>query len=223
MSTDDWRSWLDALDTPQDEPHEEAQDGLETGHDDAQHDEQSGVAASRARGVSIPRWWRLVAAAAVLMGVGAGIASIVIITLHGDDMQAASATVTTETVVPSPSVTTTSVAQERCPKQVPARDTTMEGVVVAFQQAYFAADYDKLIGFTTDDSYLRDVDWTTAVGELKGADFCAVTKKESDSTVAATVTVRTPGKEELVYRQVYTVTKDKNTWKIAAIEDKDEK
>lgn len=210
--TDDWRSWLERVDPPVDE------DTSEQGKPVDEHNEDASSYSQR----RFPRWLRLVgAAAAVLMGVGAGVASIALLKLDSD-MRAASVTLTATVTPESSPVTTSEVEDKRCPNQAAADVKTPEGVVVAFQKAYFAADQKKIVGLVTDDSYLREVEWVTSVGELKGSMWCAVTKKETDSTVAASVTVRTPSGEEQIYIQTYTVVKVKDVWRIVSIEDREE-
>lgn len=209
MTGKDWRSWLDEFDSSVSQA-----DGEQVG---AGGDEFVDVVESRR--MSFPRWWRFVAVGAVLMGIGAGVASIAVVKLNSD-MRAASVTMTA-TVTAEPPVTSEVVA-ERCPDQVLADAGSPQGVVVAFQEAYFAADQKKIVGLVADDSYLQEVDWVTAVGDLKGSVWCAVTKEESDSTVAASVTVHTSGGEELLYIQTYTVVKVRDMWKIVSIEDRGE-
>lgn len=209
--TDDWRSWLEPVNSTVVEDATDQEGLVGDGDEDA----------SSRLGKRFPRWWRLVAAAAVLMGVGAGVASIALLKLDSD-MRAASVTLTATVTPESSPVTTSEVEDKRCPNQPAADVKTPEGVVVAFQKAYFAADQKKIVGLVTDDSYLREVEWVTSVGELKGSTWCAVTKKETDSTVAASVTVRTPTGEEQIYIQTYTVVKVKDVWRIVSITDREE-
>lgn len=211
IMNDDWRSWLEPVDLPV------IEDAPEQGKPVDEHNNDASASSSHSL-PRFPRWLRLVGAAVVLMGLGAGITSVALMKV-GSDMRATSVTMT-ETVTPE--VVTTSAAAERCPNQVDADPKDPEGVVVAFQKAYFAADQKKIVALVTEDSYLREVEWVTAVGELKGSTWCVVTKKEPDSTVAASVTVRTSAGEEQIYIQTYTVAKVKDVWRIVSIEDREE-
>lgn len=126
----------------------------------------------------------------------------------------------THTPAPSPSPTSSVARSPRCPDQPPASQDTSEGAVVAFQHAYFAGDANALQKALDPNSYLANVDWVTAAGELIGSDICVKIAGSSAEGIDADTTVRTPSGEELLLLQTITTTKAGGVWKVSTIKDR---
>ena len=120
---------------------------------------------------------------------------------------------------PTP-VTTTPTEEARCPDQVAADDSTPDGVVVAFQEAYYSGDVAGVKERVAPGSYLERTDWPTVLKGLEGTEFCVSTTVTTDSTVDADVTVRSTD-DEAMFLQTYTVKKVNDEYKIVAIDDRE--
>lgn len=122
---------------------------------------------------------------------------------------------------PTP-VTTTPTEEARCPNQVAADDRTPDGVVVAFQEAYYSGDVAGVKERVAPGSYLERTDWPTLLTGLEGTEFCVKTTVTTDSTVDADVTVRSTD-DEAMFLQTYTVKKVADQYKIVAIDDREDR
>lgn len=121
---------------------------------------------------------------------------------------------------PASSTSTSAVPVEKCPDQPEVSQESVEGVVVAFQAAYFAGDSSAIGETIAPGSYLAGVDWLTVVGDLVGADFCVKIASVSGDVVEADTTVKTVSGEELLFRQKITVIKTEGGYRIWEIEDR---
>lgn len=154
--------------------------------------------------------------------VAAGVA-IVVFSVGGIWWMAQDASDAVPEVVASVSsvpVVTTTVAAKRCPDQPEASVKTADGVFVKFQEAYFAGDAPALLSTVDETSYLADVDWVTAAGEVLGSDFCVKVISAKNNVVDATTTVRTAKGEEFVFVQLIRVVRVGDGYRITSIEDK---
>ena len=122
--------------------------------------------------------------------------------------------------VSSVPVVTTTVAAKKCPDQPEATVKTADGAFVKFQEAYFAGDAKALLSVVDETSYLADVDWVTAAGEVVGSEFCVKVISAKNNVVDATTTVRTKEGEELAFVQLIRVVRVGDGYRITSIEDK---
>ncbi|MBZ8176223.1 hypothetical protein GSS88_00160 [Corynebacterium sp. 3HC-13] len=129
-----------------------------------------------------------------------------------------SAPVLTDTSSASSSLTSTSALPQRCQGQKPDNDKDLEGVVVAFNKAYFSGDISQLNRLSADGSYLKDVDWPTVLEDQIGASWCVKTKVVNGLTVSASVTAKLTNGEEKIYPQVYHLEKHDGRFQIREID-----
>ncbi|AKK07405.1 hypothetical protein CMUST_15580 (plasmid) [Corynebacterium mustelae] len=120
----------------------------------------------------------------------------------------------------SSSVPVSSVVVERCPGQPVGSLSSPEGVVVEFQEAYFAGDVERIASVVASGSYLASVDWGTVVSDVVGSEFCVKVEGVSGGVVDAATTVVTPGGEELLFMQKVTVVEVGGGFRILEIEDR---
>lgn len=137
-----------------------------------------------------------------------------------DDTPAATPVTVTSTVATTSPTSSAAPVAPKCPDQPPARQRTPEGAVVAFQQAYFAGDATALRRALDPKSYLANVDWITAAGDLIGSDICVTVIDTWGGVVEADTTVRAADGEELLLLQTITTTEADGVWKVSAIEDR---
>lgn len=160
----------------------------------------------------------------VLPGVGwlvAGVMSVVFVVVGvwwaaQDSSDAASEVVVAMSSAPA----TTTAPAKRCPEQPEATAKSADGVFVKFQEAYFAGDTKTLLSTVDETSYLADVDWVTAAGEVLGSDFCVKVISAKNNVVDATTTVRTTEGEEFAFVQLVRVVRVGDGYRITSIEDK---
>ncbi|WPF66694.1 MULTISPECIES: hypothetical protein [unclassified Corynebacterium] len=106
--------------------------------------------------------------------------------------------------------------------QVDARADDPQGVVVAFQQAYYSGDVAGLEALLADDSALRATNWEEVLRAVPQAQVCTTTTVMSDEAVAADVVV-TDEVGRNVYLQEYHLEESKGGFKIMEISDRSKK
>ncbi|GAB2499015.1 hypothetical protein CATRI_13500 (plasmid) [Corynebacterium atrinae] len=164
----------------------------------------------------------LVAVLAVAAGAVVGISNVLGAETNDEDVTAQPAsTVTSTSARPTPTSSTSAApVSPKCPDQPSPRPTTPEGAVVAFQQAYFAGDSEAVKEVLDPGSYLANVDWVTAAGDLIGSDICVAIAGHDDGEVDADTTVRTAEGEELLLMQKITTVQASGGWRVSVIEDR---
>lgn len=161
---------------------------------------------------------------AVLVGLGVlgGVKMLSFGSEEEPEVVASSMPSSSVSVLETPKPVTTTPTEARCPNQVAADDSTPDGVVVAFQEAYYSGDVAGVKERVAPGSYLEHTDWPTVLKGLEGAEFCVSTTVTTDSTVDADVTVRSTD-DEAMFLQTYTVKKIDDRYKIVAIDDREDR
>ncbi|MGV0438334.1 hypothetical protein ACUY2L_04010 [Corynebacterium mastitidis] len=167
------------------------------------------------------RWWG-VGGVGLLVACVIGGAGVLWWAGHSSPHDDAAA-IEQESAAPSSESASSTAASPAC-EQVEADPRDLQGVVVAFQQAYYAGDAEAVERLLSPESALQETDWEQVlevVGDT-GSDVCAVTRVVEDGVVAADVTVYGKAATQ-VYLQEYHLNKAGDLFQIMEIADRSKK
>lgn len=116
------------------------------------------------------------------------------------------------------------VEEETSCEQVEADPHDLQGVVVAFQQAYYAGDSDAVEELLAPTSALQSTDWEQVLEVVKESkrEVCTLTRVVDDEVVAADVTVRGAGGVQILLQE-YQLAKTGDVFQIVEIADRSKK
>lgn len=120
---------------------------------------------------------------------------------------------------------TTEVSTQSAPgpecEEVAADPGDRQGVVVAFQQAYYSGDVAGVEELLADSSPLVATDWPEVLAEASGKSVCTVTRMRGDEVEADVAVQGDEGRR--VYRQAYALEQAGEDWRIITISDRSKK